>query len=363
MVGVEATELYVTTAKGESGVQVALGRKRADWNQLDRQWQLGIWEPRFRWDLLNPDSVGLSGLFVTYERPGFQLTAMGSPGFIPERGAPMELRGDQWVSYSPLARTPPPVINVLGSPARVGYELQVPSYADLLLQPGGSLRARFGRNQGFWSAAGYAYKPMNQAILAFDGIFRLGPNAVEVDLHPRAVYHHVLSGEAGYETRELSLTLSTLFEIPVDTAQPLTRTVQQLAPSQAYSATAQMKPWDLTASVLVQSGGNAADVGQDADGQSTSFETRYPYQLAASVSKLWRLSPQLTANSRGIFDFSNDGMMLSAQLSYRFDRSWMASLGGDLLISGAPLTGPGSVDLISLYRGNDRIQAGVSYVF
>ncbi len=363
LIGFELPEIYASTAKGSMPFQLHLGRKRSDWSKLDRQWQLGIWEPRYRWDILNPERVGLTGLFLTYEAPGFELEILGSPGVIPERGSPMELRGDQWLSASPFARTPPPRINVLGADTRVSYNLRMPSYSDLLLKPGLSMRARLGRKQGFFSSVGYAYKPMNQALLAYDGLLNLGSGQVQVDLHPRTSYHHAISGDLGYETSEAALTLSSLVDFPVGESLSPELTYQRLAPSQAFALTGELKRQRLVGSVIAQFGGNAPDGGKDADGSSSAFEYRYPYQVAAAVTKRDQLTNALSTSSRVLYDFTHPGVILSAELAFRFERHWLATLGGDLLVSGSPLSGPGSNDLISLYRGNDRIQAGVSYVF
>ncbi len=364
LVGFEVPQAYVSTSSS-SPTQVHFGRKRSDWSKLDQQWQLGIWEPRFRWDILNPDPVGLAGIFVTHHSSDLQLTAMGSPGLIPERGAPMELRGDQWFSGSPFARTPPPRITVLGASARVSYDLQMPSYSELLFKPGASIRARLGKQKGLWGAIGYAFKPMNQVLLAYDGLYNMGPEQVEVDLYPRTAYHHLIGTEVGYQTRDLSLTLSYLLDRPVDEELGSQRTFQQTTLSNAISLTAEFKKIDLSASALVQVGGFAPDGGQDADGVSSAFESRYPFSTAVSVSKTTNFNDRFSLASRLIYDIGNVGLILSSHFAYRFDRSWRWTLGADFLASGTdPSSTAGNTGgLIGLYRGNDRIQAGVSYVF
>src|SRR6185295_17163287 len=91
----------------------------------------------------------------------------------------------------------------------------MPAVSDLISHAGAGMRARVGRERGAWAAAGYAYKPINQCLLSYDGLLALGPNEVQVTLYPRVMYHHVSSVDAGFEAERYAFTLSGIEERPV----------------------------------------------------------------------------------------------------------------------------------------------------
>src|SRR5205814_9510507 len=64
----EMPEAYVGTTREQSDLQIAAGRKLEHWNRLDDDWRLGIWQPRYRWDYLDPETVGLTGAFFHFEQ-------------------------------------------------------------------------------------------------------------------------------------------------------------------------------------------------------------------------------------------------------------------------------------------------------
>ncbi|MDZ4082907.1 MAG: hypothetical protein U1E10_08230, partial [Bdellovibrionales bacterium] len=49
---------------GDLRARVSVGRRLESWSQLDRHWDLGLWEPLNRFDALRPIDQGLTGAFI-----------------------------------------------------------------------------------------------------------------------------------------------------------------------------------------------------------------------------------------------------------------------------------------------------------
>ncbi len=369
----EAPQAYVGTSSELSPVRVSLGRRLEHWSHLDEQWGLGIWQPRYRWDYLHPEQVAMTGATLSYDSRDVHLVAFGSPIFIPDRGASFELQNGQFSSSSPWFVPPSPTIAPFGRSTQVNYTLAIPNVSDVVFNPGVSFLARFGRETGPWASAAYAYKPMNQLLMAADGFISVtnATPVAPVTVVPRVAYHHVGSLEAGFESERAGFSVSALVEHPDDPGAPDTMGfIQNVSPSTAVSSTFDWKfagpaPGDgtLDVSYLRQWGGNAPDSGAMASGTASMFDSRYPFQNAVSAGVKSRVPfiDKLSGEARVLYDLGHDGETLwTTELLYRPVPRWIVGFGADIF--GASDSGS-STDFIYTYRANDRVHAGVSYVF
>jgi hypothetical protein len=369
----ELPEAYAGTSFQAFPVQLLAGRKLEHWSHLDEQWNLGIWQPRFRWDYLHPETVGLTGAFVRVEQPLFQLVAMVTPLSIPERGVQMSTEGDAFTSDSRWFVPPPSSGDLFGQRTALRYTLATPELGNLILQPAVSLMSRVGRDTGFWGAAAYARKPMNQLLLAETGHLQLSSRSEDIHgratIYPRVVYHELVSGEAGYRSEAWGGWLSVLADQPLRDVTPADWTTQETAESLAVSATtdfrvagpAKRATW-VNLSFLKQWGGNAPDAGRDSVPGTSIFEARYPYRTAASLGVRSEALTQIFAMTNVIYDIGHQGAIWSTEVRYRPARNWLLGVGADLMTS-IQAADPDSSDLIGRFSANDRIHAGVSYVF
>ena len=151
---------------------------------------------------------------------------------------------------------------------------------------------------------------------------------------------------------------------------PSDMTTQEIVPSLAMSSTVDfriagsaMRPTRMDVSYLRQWGGNAGDQGPDASGGAASnFEARYPFQSALAMGLRSELLEKVSASTRLIYDIGHQGTIWSTEIRYQPRRNWMLGLGADLLTS-AQTDDPDDTDLIGRYNANDRVHAGVTYVF
>jgi hypothetical protein len=371
----ELPEFYGGTSRKLAPVQVVAGRKLEHWSHLDEQWRLGIWQPRFRWDYVHPEAVGLTGVFLRVEQPLFKIVAWASPIFVPERGVQFSSEGGSFESGSRWFVPPPGSVKLInGKETPIHYQLMMPEMSELINHAGASIMARVGRDQGPWGSVGFAHKPVNQLLLASSNMLRQAATADgihgDAKIYPRVIYHDLVSFEGGYESERLSAWVSMLGERPMMDATPGDWTAQQAEPALALSSTADFSVWGsgdsatrVDLSWLSQWGGNAGDQGRDAaGGASSQFEARYPYQHALAAGLRSGIFSRVLASTRLLYDVSHQGTIWSTEVRYQPRPSWMVGIGADLLYSQRG-DDPQGADLIGRFNANDRVHAGVSYVF
>lgn len=373
----EAPELYFGTSDKTGPVGIEFGRKLEHWSMLDETWQLGIFQPRFRWDYVRPEQVGLIGAFPEIRSEHARIVGLLSPGFIPERGVNVNVQDGHFTSDSPWVIPPSNTVSLFGQNTSTYYSIDVPSIAEIVYHPGASIMAELRENdargeRGFWGSYSYAYLPVNQLPLGFEAYLALSPIEVPVIFHPRVLYHHLNSVQGGYETAQWTAWASALVENPVRDETPETWTTQELTDSTAVAVGGQLRlgdlldnPTQINFSLLRQRGGNGDDQGQYATPGASVFEQRYPFQDAALLG--WR-SPwiwsKLAFGTGLIYDFDHAGQIISTELTYKLRRAWTLAFGGDFFRSNEPGDGtePGA-DFINRYQSYDRIHAGVTYAF
>jgi hypothetical protein len=367
----ELPELHGFVAlEGEPRTRIAIGRKLEHWSRLDEEWELGLWQPRYRWDYLHPMSVGLTGAFVELGSGSVRFTGFATPFFIPERGAPIQEVGGGLSSDSPWFIPPVRAAMVDGIPTAVNYSIDTPPVSQVLLHAGGALKLDIGDETGPWMSAGYARKPMNQLAFGVNGFYSLGPGTIEGIVHPRVLDHDLVSLEGGYTSGPLKLWLAYLFEHPIRDNTPDDWTTQEFADARVWSPGATLalgRDAEASVSYLSVSGGNAADragaIAARSSGESV-FEDRYPFTSAVKLRGSSRIPGPWKGRLKGESSvLVGDGLIWSTTLTYGADhtRGFSALLGADILA--ANTDSPTADDFITRNRANHEVRAGVSYAF
>jgi len=167
-IGVESREFYVRTRPGLLGsLALTAGRKIVPWSKLDGTWRMmSLWSPRWTWDELHPQVVGLTGVFVSYSTSNLKATLFASPVSIPERGTPVSEQDGNIVSSNPFWKPLPATIKVLGADAPVRYNLIVPPMQDILFRPNFAARVRMDLDSGFFLSANSGVLPIHMVQMA-----------------------------------------------------------------------------------------------------------------------------------------------------------------------------------------------------
>jgi hypothetical protein len=361
---VDFHELSISSSPKLSSVGVTLGRHKESWSQMDDYWKLGVWQPRWKWDALNPEIEGLTGAFLTVKQPLFQFVAFGSPIFIPEQNPGLVWNNQNFESNTRWVQAPQQRVSVFDNPTSVVYDVKTPPTEEIVLKPSTGAFMRLGGSQGFWGQLGYAYKPVNQLLVGYTGKMLLDNSnpRVGVTIYPRVVYHQLISSETGYQTDRWNFWGSVMHETPYRDKTPDDWTTQELNPALNLSTAASVKPFrhmrgnpKLGVGYFRSIQRLAPDQGPLAKGNVSLFEPRYMFQnaISANLDTDWSELQYLT-------DLRNRGSLISASVLFHPAEYWTLNFGLDFL----GVDGEGdSQGFIGRYRTNDRVRGGLTYVF
>jgi len=367
---VEFPELYIGSSPRLGKWSVQFGRVKKNWSVLDQSWQIGVLQPRFVYDYLNPESVGLLGFFGDYRWKDGSVTFFASPIFVPDRGLPVSFENGKVGSIDPFFRTPISEVVFEDQPTPIQYILRRPSIAEMLLKPSLGVTARLGEStEGISLNGAYAFKPMNQILLAYSALYNLSFEVADAEVYPRVLMHHVASGDLTYNSDYLSAGVSALREVPLRDNTPKSWNTQEVSPAWAISPTVELRPsgrrgnvTKLFASALRVWGGNASDAGPLSVSNGTAFDLRYRQTSAlkfAVETPLWGdLGKRMRLRTQALVDLGNEGQIYSHSLEYQASRRWRWTVGADILYSKRA-----GADFIGNNRANDRFSGGLAYVF
>ncbi len=353
--------------------RVTFGRKKDRWSLLDSFWELGTWQPQYRWDYLRPEEQGLVGLFLEIPTESVRFLFFVSPLYVPESGASYRLRDGKLVSSSPWFFEPTEQIAVNKGLANVRYTPNIPPIEEVIRQGsfGGSIEAG-ARSAGLWARSSYIYKPRNQLALPFTGNLNVSGTGsfVDVQLYPKVPFHHLASLDFGFKGEKFSLWMSNLYDKPIEEEYPLYN-YQKLYPTYFASPGIEFSDtrsngtsYGVVVSYLSKSGDEPREFGNDVNPDNPTFGLPYNFTNAARAAV--RLSFPLNGDLRSSWSLAYTYNIDDSATWIKFVSDWMlsekfnASFEADLIGSTAPRS---DNHFLSRYRGNDRVIASGTMVF
>ncbi len=373
-------ELYLASSRTWNANQLSLGRRHFDYSVLDSFWDLGVYEPRARWDQFNVQEQGLSGFFYTRKLKSFEFVVYASPVFIPEQSSDYRIDEKTGVVSSPNPFDPiPPTQKGLskGNLLPIRYSLNTPDIIEeVLLKPGIGAMARVGRNTGPWGQVGYAYKPLNQVLVSYDPHTNAtAEKALLVEVYPRFLYHHVVSIDSGFKMNDWGVWGGTMADFVVqDTKVPIH--VNQEISNSLFLSLGTEKIFNglffgslsIRGAYLKRMGGTSPDSGDLTTGNHSLFETRFHLTEAVKGGfEIRAKNRKLSFNTSFIYDFPIQGVLLSGEVTYHPKRNWRLFFGGEMVGVGPDgdegFDQSGGTNWFARIRGTDRIRGGVTYAF
>ncbi len=366
-------ELYSST-QGSNATKGFVGRKKKDWSELDRRWQMGLWQPKFAIDALRPEEQGLTGFFVDHVKPNFEFVAFGTPIFIPSMGPDIREERGGLVSDSRWYRAPSRDYDFNNRINKIQYALNIPETAKLVGNGGIALMGRVGdKENGPWFSAGSGYIPVNELLLKRKNFKDISTDKVDVTVSPDVIYHSLLSLDFGYSQSSFKATVSYLIDDPVEKKAEVDWSVQTLEPLRAYGASLDFSLSNFLNKTLavqldylrVEGGGIVDKLSDGGPDDFTLFDQRTHFTNAFSV----RLEGQLATffkrpfvtRFKYLYELEQKGSLLNSEFLYYPNQKWAVVLGGDVL--GVRDATSKSSRFINEYRANDRVYGGMTYVF
>lgn len=374
---IKLTEFYFdlpfSPANAKTTPSLMLGRKKSNWSELDARWNLGVWEPVFKWNPINPERQGLTGLFLYFPGQYLDIELMGSPLYLPDQGPSFQVNEDgEFEKGNPWFKRPADSVRVVpgGETSRVEYNFKRPTDTDVVMQNTYSARGRFKYEQISLQGS-YAYKPMNQLPLAYTGALDVSRDKAVVDIITSVQYHELVGGDLRYQGDVVTMGVSGLYDRPSGSADfenesALTRPVYSEA--RIFSPYMDLK---LSKSLLLKlqhlniTGGEVKETGPLANSDRASISPRYPFHEAQSAElayrgKLgarrgWQSSIAYTLSEKNKFD------ILRWRGQFQMGRIW-SLFSEALLVRAEPELAERPSEMAE-FDNHDRVLVGVGYVF
>lgn len=385
-----AVQEFYSEYKSSSGMfSVAFGRKLEFWNQADRDWDLGLWEPLFQHDGLRMHAQGLTGIFLGVETPQIQFLAFATPIFIPTMTPEIAERDGAIVSESRWFRSLPKSQSLVGKETQLVYDLQIPAIAELIQNPGAGARLRVGGvDAGPWASIAYSIKAVNALSYRYDASV-LTPSGLvataaspkaEIELNPITHRHQILAVDVGYRSGPLSLGASVVSDEPQKKqvnnrlnskgfeTDYIQQQIQAVTIVTAHVASQNEMTWfnrKLAWRLDYLRGFSKESIDLDSRGieQSRLISDRLQFTHAAAASVSSKILGRLSGTFRYLREFDQLGSLLGLRFEYAPQKNWMVALGGDLLSVDDPEGQAVDTRFLNRYRQNDRVYGGLSYVF
>lgn len=380
----ESTETHISVPNlygslmpwGDEGLEFTAGRKRFVWSRFDEQWGLGIWQPQLRWDYVNPEAQGLTGLFAHHESKKFRLLAYASPIFLPDQNPRFNIKDGQIESSNRWFRPPVSQLQIENGIDSIEYVVEKPSIEEVVVQDRWSYALSLAAgdiDDGIWALASYAEKPLNQLHLGIDPtqVLNISSGKFTPIVHPVVVYHKLATVEAGYSGVDTHSWLSVTWEkpeapdIPAHWEQSELSKALYTSANLAHRLPGRLSRTKLTWSYLVRADEMAFNQRESVvEGQIDSSLQRFTFRNVGALQarSLWWATARSKFETvvRYLFSFEDNGEWLSFGLAYSPQKNWTWNLGFDLF--GAPEE-TAAPSFFGYYQGNDRIQGGLTYVF
>lgn len=350
----------------DDSYSVSVGRKLETWAAWDSEWKQGIFQPRYMENRLRSEEAGLTGIFLSTQGEDLGATLALLPAYIPDFGPHFYTKDNKFYSPNPWFHPPTDRFHLQEGGGTIRHRLEQPDSMSVVMHPGIAGKVEYS-NKKYLSRLSAAYKPLANLLLAFRGkaILENQETYFQVTVVPRVVYDRVISWENSYRDSGWLYSLGVAYDHPDDYGADPSLTSQQVRAATIFSGAIERQfandKSSVRLSVLKVHGGDAADSGPYASAE-TQFERRFQFYEAYSLGFRRQFSSRFDSQLRVIYDRIQQGGVFSLTAGYNFTRGLRAELQADYmgLLSGDALVKDGFFDT---YRANDRIGAGVNYVF
>lgn len=365
--GFESRELYLATQDGLlDGHQITLGRRKFEWSKVDESWKsmMSLWSPRFVWDSVYPQTVGMTGLFYTYQTRRFKFLAFGSPIAVPERGTPLNEENGQITSPNPLFPALPSELPVQGSMTQIRYDLLMPAIQDILLRPNFALKGEYRLDNGIWFSLNSGVLPVHMTQLAAEPFVDSRPDSgsLNVYVRPQFPMRNINTAEIGFDDpeKQWSAWMSVSYEQPFNFENQKNWLNPIITPSSVVSLGTQFK---LTQNFTFD--GGILVIREQPFTRSSSLPdinvdlpSRFPLKQGVRASGQWTFSERNLAQFTWVQDLVNSAHFVSGNLQHRFPKSRLTVGGGiDLMLA------PNTKGWVGQFYGDDRLRGWIKYAF
>lgn len=265
----------------DSQSKLYFGRKMNTWSQLDSVWNIGFFNPQFRWNAVNPESQGLTGLFWEKRESIWNFSLFASPVYVPDQGPGYELKDGQFQNVNPWFSHPPQNIRFQnGVILPIDYQVEKPETSEVIFQSLYGVQLQLGEREGFFANLAGIHKPANQLSLGYKVVAVV--DRVRVDLVPKVYTETNVASDIGYRGTWGSLTFSALYSKPKAASfeagynAPVFEESISFGPQFVFD----LKPFRFSFAYLDTSGGDVRESGPDASADRQALSQRFLFRQA-----------------------------------------------------------------------------------
>lgn len=369
-------DLYAEFYAFKKQSSITVGRQQQSWSYADQFWNLSQWEPAFAHEPLRPERQGMTGLFTKAKTGSFEWIAFVSPLFVPHMGPDVAEENGSITSKSRWYRQTPEQFQFNNEQGVIVYDLDLSDSQDLIQNPSYALSSRY-EYQNLWSQLSVGYKPVNKLTLKYRSALNTAPSELkrsQVTVVPSLTYHQIRSFDFGFQWKKSQFVFSAIQDQPEKQTPDAGWIEQNYSPSQVLSAV-----WSFQTQILNQNptqfsvgsfrvnGYQVEDLNSDGVTESEPLiSSRYDFTNASMVEvahtgKLFQ--KRSIASAQWLYDWDQQGAVVNTEWQYFPDLNWSMKLGADIL-SVKDEKNPARPDgFLNSFRANDRVYAGLNYVF
>jgi hypothetical protein len=356
---------------------LAVGRKKSDWSGLDDRFNIGLFQPQFRWDPLDPSAQGLTGLFWQIENENqFGLVVFASPLYIPDQLPNFDIdENGKFISSNPFFRNPPDKVSFKGKAVPFSYQVIKPKVEEIVVNSSFAVRVYKGDlDKGFYFNTSYAYKPANQLMIGVHAselkISLASGDKAPVEVFPKAWYHNVFSTDLKYTAQNVESGIGAIYEAPENPQFDSKYSRFEYKPSLLISPFVGFKNkyFKTTLSYLKIQQDKPNTVTQDESNKDLYTSVLFPryffgdaFSLVLSSRIALQKSDSITLMTKVLRGAEADFTLWNFNLQYFFQRRFQV-YGGFEFINVGDEVAANEIPL-KTYRDNDMATMGVGYVF
>lgn len=366
------SEFYFNLSNNEdvSEPLFTFGRRNFLWSFVDRDWDLGLWEPVFKSNPLNPSPQGLTGIFMDSQVDFLHMTFFASPLFIPSQGPSFEIENGSFIKGNPWFRRPPESFRFSSEISKIDYQFDRPKESQVVFQTsvGGKFQYSYLENQSV--SLSHIYKPMNELGLSYGAILDISQDKGIVSIYPQVVYHTLTSIEVENEISDFRFGLNSTWDRPRNESALWKEgwTRPDFRDAQIYS---QYIEWNFFKNHRIGIknlnifNGDVVEIGEWGSSKRPAISARFPFRQARGLYLMdrWKIGRNEFLMSQVEYSWSdfNEFDLLRTQVSYTLNKKW--KLDSELIFVDAKDVTVQNYNEIAEYRNNDRWMMGATYVF
>lgn len=361
---------------GSKSANVTFGRKKENLSFADSFFNFGLMQSHQTNDNIYFIEGGMIGLMGRLSSQNFGIMASFNPIFIPNQGPQTQVEDGKITSTNRWAPAPPSKFKFGEDHRDINYAIRDYQLLDIISNSGYMASAHFGPDSVRpYIRLTYAYKPLNEIVLARDTYSDITTFEGYVYLSPNIIMHQVTAADINADFANIKTTLSVISDQPenqtakdleyIQTLDPLNIVAGYVGVDLSSWAGKKLEVYGAAASI---SGGGMRDLNSQKQESSFSIANsrtlfKQPLRLGVKSEMFFIYNKAVESDISYTYDQQLQGSLLSASVKYGATKSLTVRLGADIIGVENELPADAQGNFLDQNKANDRFFAGVNYAF